>query len=83
MVRGPWARLHMAATPRDVWIVAPHKKGGLVYRPPLHPCKSDAAQLTAEKKSFDFTGSGFMVLSPGCQLAGHTSSGWLCTYWKA
>ena len=82
MVCGPWASSH-GGDAQGFLIVAPHKKGGLVCRPPLHPCKSDAAQLIAEKKSFDFTGSGFMVLSPGCQLAGHTSSGWLCTYWKA
>ena len=37
----------------------------------------------AEKYSLEPTGSGFMVASPGVQLAGQTSSGLDWTYWKA
>ena len=50
----------------------PQKKG-----PHWGPLEQELvrAQSMAAKKSLLFTGSGFMVLSPGVQLAGQTSSG--------
>jgi len=41
------------------------------------------AAYNAAKYSLEPLGSGFMVLSPGFQPAGQTSSGFSCTYWMA
>lgn len=54
---------------------APAKLELYLHNPGSLTGPGQAYLATAAKNSLDFTGSGFIVLWPGCQLAGQTSSG--------